>query len=173
MKLLKVRLFSCVVAAMLLALLLAPAVAQAAAWTVVPSPSANELHAVASVSANDVWAVGVGPITEHWNGTAWSVVPSPNPSTTSNELFGVAAISASSVWAVGDETNSKGIKRTLIERWDGTTWKVAYSPNAGAVDNVLRGIGPVPSAHQLWAAGNYPDFPFDQGSKTLIEFKAL
>ena len=49
------------VAAMLLAMLLAPAVAQAAAWTAVPSPSSNELHAMASVSANDVWAVGVGP----------------------------------------------------------------------------------------------------------------
>ena len=49
---LKVHLFSCVVAAVLLALLLAPALAQAqGAWTVVPSPSANELHAVASVSA--------------------------------------------------------------------------------------------------------------------------
>ncbi len=67
MKRLQVNLFSCVVAAVLLALLLAPvaAQAQAAPWTVVKSPNplagGNQLNGVASVSANDVWAVGVAP----------------------------------------------------------------------------------------------------------------
>ena len=89
MKRLQLHLFSCVVGAVLLALLLAPAVAQAAAWSVVQSPNAtpgnNELHAVASVSATDVWAVGTSDNTLgnsqtlilHWDGTAWSIVPSP------------------------------------------------------------------------------------------------
>jgi hypothetical protein len=154
-------------------------------WDIIagPTPGNGVLHSVTALSANNVWAVGsagggggggtVTTLIEHWNGIAWTTVTSPNPSATNNELLGVAATSASSVWAVGDFTNSKSIKRTLIERWNGTAWKVAYSPNAGAVDNVLRGVGRVPAAQQLWAVGNYPDFPFDQGSKTLIEFKAL
>ena len=100
MKRLKVYLFVGMVTAMLFALLLVPAVTQAqGTWTAVPSPSTNELHAVTSISANDVWAVGVGPITEHWNGTAWSVVPSPN--VTNGKLLGVAAVSTNDVWAVG------------------------------------------------------------------------
>ncbi len=38
------------------------------------------------MSVNDVWAVGeyidfgsFHTLTEHWNGTVWSVVPSPSP----------------------------------------------------------------------------------------------
>ena len=68
----------------------------------------NALYGVAAVSANDVWAVGYCPmaaraqtLVEHWNGSAWSVVPSPNVGTTDNDLNGVAAVSASDVWAVG------------------------------------------------------------------------
>ncbi|MEP6662866.1 MAG: immunoglobulin domain-containing protein, partial [Verrucomicrobiota bacterium] len=42
----------------------------------------NYLYAVSAVSANDIWAVGATgsgaestTLTEHWNGSAWSVVP--------------------------------------------------------------------------------------------------
>src|SRR6266702_8897037 len=117
---LKVRLFSCLVGAVLIALLLAPAVAQAAAWTVVSSPSpgsVNDLNGVASISANDVWAVGdtnQQTLTEHWNGHKWSVVPSPNVGTHNNELFGVTAVSATDVWAVGF-FNAGFFNQTLTE----------------------------------------------------------
>src|SRR5206468_9107024 len=82
-------------------------------WEVVSSPnvgtSDNQLRGVAAVSANDVWAVGdysngtghQQTLVEHWNGTAWSVVPSPNVGTGHNVLNGVAAVSANDVWAVG------------------------------------------------------------------------
>ena len=57
------RVLPLAVAAGLSPLLLAPtALAQSAPWTVVASPNAspgnNQLNAVASVSASDVWAVG-------------------------------------------------------------------------------------------------------------------
>src|SRR2546421_12956555 len=55
----KVHLFVCVVGAVLIPLLLAPTVAQAAAWTVVSSPNpgaGNRLFGGASISANDGWA---------------------------------------------------------------------------------------------------------------------
>ena len=84
-------------------------------WTKMPSPSpgsaVNGLSSVTATSASDAWAVGdyianVGgfpheTLIEHWNGTAWTQMPSPNPSSTGNLLGGVAANSPSNVWAVG------------------------------------------------------------------------
>src|SRR5260370_27606716 len=56
--------------------LLTPGVAAAQAWTVVPSPSAGQLNGAATVSANDVWAVGQtlapGTLAPPCAATAWS-----------------------------------------------------------------------------------------------------
>src|SRR5690348_7456155 len=128
MKRFKIQLFSCVVAAVLIPLLLTTAVAQAqpAPWTVVTSPSpgalGNELNGVASVSATDVWAVGEftnafpgQTLTLHWNGTAWGVVKSPNAPSGNNTLLAVAAVSSKDVWAVGSfVVQGFGPSRTLI-----------------------------------------------------------
>ena len=114
---------------MLLALLLAPAVAEAqAAWSVVASPSpgpVNDLKGAASVSANDVWVVGefVDPntgatttVVEQRNGTAWSVVTGPNPSASENILDAAADPSSGQAWAVGAFFNTtKNILETLTE----------------------------------------------------------
>ena len=58
----KVNLLSCVVVAVLIPLILATGVAEAASWSVVPSPnpgvSGNQLNSVAVVASNNVWAVG-------------------------------------------------------------------------------------------------------------------
>src|SRR5947209_10737247 len=146
MKRLKVNLFLCIVGAVLLTLLLAPAVAQAqAAWSVVaspsPGPSVNDLNGVASISSNDVWAVGdfinasgaSQTLIEHWNGTQWSIVASPNPSAFHNVLRGVTAISTNDVWAVGWFNNAQDIPRTLIEHWNGSSWIVVTSKNGSNV----------------------------------------
>jgi hypothetical protein len=164
---LKVNLFVCVVAAVLLALLLAPAVAQAqAAWSVVPSPSpgvsGNELNSVAVVAATDIWAVGdvtaangaSQTLTEHWNGTQWSVVQSPNPSAFHNVLHGVTAISTTDVWAVGWFNNTQDIPMTLIEHWNGTQWSVVASPNGSINSNFLFGVTAV-SSNDVWAVGEF------------------
>src|SRR5207249_8670863 len=68
-------------------------------WTQVPSPNpsstSNVLTAVRAVSSTNAWAVGYetddSTGTSHtlvirWNGTAWSVVPSPNPSSVADTL---------------------------------------------------------------------------------------
>ena len=62
------------------------------AWTAMSSPSptgqpGSELESVADTSPNDAWAVGVtwlnngrngfATLIEHWNGSAWTVTPSP------------------------------------------------------------------------------------------------
>src|SRR5690348_5630714 len=56
-----------------------------AAWNIVPSPNVgttSHLNSVSVISATDVWAVGyssTGTLIEHWDGTSWSIVSSPNP----------------------------------------------------------------------------------------------
>ncbi len=166
MKHLKVNLLSCVVVAVFISLILATGVAKAAAWKVISSPSpgvtGNELISVAVVAANDVWAVGditvsggaTQTLTEHWNGTQWSVVSSPNPSAFRNVLNGVTAISTNDVWAVGEFNNARDIPQTLIEHWDGTQWSVVVSPNHGTHDNFLNGVTAV-STNDVWAVGEF------------------
>src|SRR5215510_5951891 len=73
-----------------------------AVWQIVPSPSPGTfptLLAVGASSASDAWTVGYYAnstnstyfsLAEHWTGTAWAVVPTPNPFGTENILTAVA-----------------------------------------------------------------------------------
>jgi hypothetical protein len=92
---------------------------------------------VAALSPAGVWAVGTGPgvptggfsahptaVIEHWNGTSWTVVPSPNPNPQGNNgLVAVAAVSASDVWAVGHQ-----LQGPFTERWNGKSWSIVATP---------------------------------------------
>ena len=89
----------------------------------------NVLQGVAATSGTNAWAVGAylsetkylthETLIEHWDGAAWTVVPSPNVGTGDNDLYGVAALatSISSAWAVGDYGHGMNAiaRRTLIE----------------------------------------------------------
>jgi photosystem II stability/assembly factor-like uncharacterized protein len=119
-------------------------------WSVVTSPNPGSnydiLDGVTAVSASDVWAVGYDSnaggvaqtLTEHWNGSRWSVVTSPNPGSVDNTLFGVAAISASSVWAVGITTSTS--EQPLVEHWNGSHWSVVTSPSLPSLNNELFSV---------------------------------
>lgn len=102
-------------------------------WTIVSSPSPdgqiNELHGVAALSADDVWAVGYrgGTSNEtpletlilHWDGTSWRQVISPNIAGGANQLSGIAAMSANDIWAVGSAGGAP-----LVMHWDGNAWSI-------------------------------------------------
>ncbi|MEO8971363.1 MAG: hypothetical protein ABI406_07175 [Ktedonobacteraceae bacterium] len=150
-------------------------------WSVVTSPSPgsmyNTLNGVTAVSASDVWAVGydantTGPtqtLIEHWNGSSWSVVSSPNPASLNNELFSVTAVSTSDVWAVGfisDTTASGPVDQALIEHWNGTRWSVVTSSGPGSSSSHLSSVAAV-SSNNVWAVGDYMNS--DGSSGTLIE----
>src|SRR5579863_8686470 len=79
-------------------------------WQVVPSPhlpQIGELTGAAASSHTDVWATGAAAyssptgepinsgVIEHWNGTHWSIIPSPQPANYRNDLYSVAALSSS------------------------------------------------------------------------------
>lgn len=142
-------------------------------WSAIPSPSpgpnTSTLYAVSAVTHTDAWSVGYysppagGTYTliEHWDGSQWSVIPSPNPSSVGNLLFGVSAVSSSDAWAVGIQAGY-----TLIEHWDGSQWSVIPSPNPGQSADYLYGVSAV-SSSDAWAAGY--DTPSGGGTHTLIE----
>ncbi len=138
-------------------------------WSTTPSANTsithtNRLLSVAAVSTDDVWAVGyssVGTNTigyantliEHWDGSQWSIVPSPNVGTRNNELWDVTAVSANDVWAVGYYQLPSGNQLTLILHWDGDQWSVIPSPNTpDHFQNYLKGIA-ASSANDVWAVG--------------------
>jgi hypothetical protein len=138
-----------------------------------PTPgSQSELAAVTATSATNAWAVGSfdassgsKTLIEHWNGTKWAQVPSPNPAGPASgiQLSGVAATSASDAWAVGGY-NTGGMNKTLIEHWDGHTWTLVPSPNPGT-DNFLLSVAAT-STRDAWAVGSR--FKSTTGERTLI-----
>jgi hypothetical protein len=49
-----------------------------------------------------------------WNGTVWSIVPSPNAGTIEDELFSVSCVSVSDCVAVGRTNTGNNIYETLV-----------------------------------------------------------
>jgi hypothetical protein len=154
------------------------------AWSVVPTlnpgSDSNELLGVSCVSASACTAVGydahaggalVRALEESWNGTAWSLVPTPHLAARGGGFNQVSCVSASACTAVGYRTTSEFGDRTLAESWDGSKWSVVRTPNkaSGYQGNYLTGVSCVP-AGSCTAAGYYTTLPdgYD-GAKTLVE----
>jgi hypothetical protein len=137
----------------------------------IPTPGgANEvrLDGIAAVSATDIWAVGswagtgtgegYASLTEHWNGSSWTIVASPRPGY-NRWLSGVAALSGTDVWAVGTYGRSvAGLAyfHTLVLHWNGTKWTRVKSPHPGwhSANSRLAGVAAL-SPRSVWAVGTY------------------
>lgn len=138
-------------------------------WSVVPSPNSgtdiNTLSAVSAASANDVWAVGgyfsdtlslYQTLVEHWNGSQWSIIASPNGSLPgpkaglpgSNQLFAVSADSANDAWAVGQDSSLP-----LILHWNGTNWALSSPQVVGSTDKYYGVSASAPD--DVWAVGTF------------------
>jgi hypothetical protein len=138
------------------------------AWEIVSSPDpgagTDELLGVTALSSDDAWAVGTfGPkiggktrtLTEHWDGQAWSVVPSPNLGHR-DELVAVYAVSSDDVWSVGSSVDDIGSVRQLTEHWNGARWSISAPPVPESVPAFLTGVA-ARSAGDVWAVGEYSD----------------
>ena len=145
----------------------ADAAAQAAqtAGSSCSTPVANaQLNAVVALSPSDAWTVGDSgtfnrsrTLIEHWNGTVWCKVDSPNPGGGVHVLQAVAAASPSDVWAVGYALSRATHEHTLILHWDGSKWSTVPSPDPSRVfGNELDGVTVI-SRRDAWAGGDYVD----------------
>jgi hypothetical protein len=137
----------------------------------------NKLNAVLALAPNNVWAVGFSTpaappkraatltLIEHFDGTSWAVVPSPNvgpnSANQSNRLLGLTANSANDIWAFGSyfAADGSGHQMTLLLHWDGTSWTIASSPSPtkGGFPCDLLWAGVVPSPGDLWILGSVHD----------------
>jgi hypothetical protein len=143
----------------------------APAWRLVPgangSGDENSLGDVAVIDATNIWAVGssgaglVGDRTlaERWDGSGWTVFPTPNGTMASTVLTGVATVSSTDVWAVGYTWNGSiptPVSRTFIAHWNGSSWSQVSSPNTGRPENYLYGVVAI-SRNDVWAVGTAVD----------------
>jgi hypothetical protein len=157
------------------------------AWLTVTSANtstieSNVLNGVACTSASDCRAVGnhdVGTpvggsapqatLTEHWDGSSWTIVSSPNPTASYDILSSVSCTSSADCTAVGLFALGT-IYQTLVEHWNGSSWQVVQSPNPNPnQDNVLKSVT-CNSGSDCWTVGYFNagdvNNPVDQ---TLIE----
>ena len=149
-----------------------PALA-ATGWTAetVPQTGNNTLLLGASArTSTDAWAVGEQfaaagqapppPVSYHWNGTAWSLVPTPTLGV-SSALRGVSASTATDAWAVGFSLLGRRDYGTLIEHWNGTAWSVNSSLVVTGSFAELTGVADL-SPTNAWTVG-------EGGSGGLLE----
>jgi hypothetical protein len=117
------------------------------------------LNGVDALASNNVWAVGYSgssgrysTLIERWNGTQWRVVTSPNADTNGdNVLTSVDALSGTNAWAVGSSRTATS-RKSLIQRWNGTSWTIVSSPNSGTSSNSLLGVAAA-GPNDIWAVG--------------------
>lgn len=134
-------------------------------WSIVASPNVsttnNGLDSVSGTSAQDIWAVGSTfdfasntgqPLIEHFNGSTWSIVQSPQSGTVSL-LRGVTALSSHLIWAVGSSSQGGDHEKTLIEQWNGSHWNIVASPNVNAAGNTLTKVAHDAKNRATWAVG--------------------
>jgi hypothetical protein len=144
-------------------------------WNVVPGPAlGSDVHSfltdVDVVSATDAYAAGYAINTTtgqtynliiRWNGSAWSIVPTPNLGSTPTQLNSITVIAANDIWAVGHTGSIFGAAQTFTMHWNGSEWSIVPSPNLGAGTDLLERVSAA-SANDVWAVGSHrePASPF-------------
>jgi hypothetical protein len=133
---------------------------------------------VAALAPDNVWAVGFSTastkpppgqydvptetLIEHYDGTSWSVVASPNVGPNSqyqsNRLLGVTAVSPTDIWAFGSYFAASGSEYqiTLSMQWDGTSWSLVECPSpkpGNFMDDILYS-GVVTAPGSVWIVGS-------------------
>jgi hypothetical protein len=115
------------------------------------SSQAAQLNGVADIAPGNGWAVGTvsdvsslasQTLAYHWDGTAWTRTPTPDPGgpARTNQLNAVAARAANDVWAVGGDGYPAA---SLVLHWNGSTWTQVSVPSIGSLDAVTLAPGHV------------------------------
>ena len=120
----------------------------------------DQFESVTCAGSSDCWAVGyAGPnqiqynflpgvapsvaggaaLVEHWNGTDWSIVPTPAASAPlGQDLTSVTCSDSSDCWAVGATMDASGNpSSSLVDHWDGSTWTTTPSLDPPTPANIL------------------------------------
>jgi hypothetical protein len=146
-----------------------PCAAPSATYVASPNPTSgrNILAGLAAIAPNDVWASGFyvngssvyQTLAEHWDGSAWGIVTTPNVGPGNNLLTAVTAIGPGDVWAVGYfRPGTSGPAQPLTEHWNGNGWTVVPTPVPPSSSTYLYAVGSDASG-DVWAVGISVDLP--------------
>jgi hypothetical protein len=144
-------------------------------WQELPDPvgdtqTDSSLLDVAAASPQDVWAVGYmskGTINrldesaldidktliQHWDGSQWHTVPSPNGSAGNGALNALTVLSADNIWAVGTFGDAYSLLTyPLLEHWDGKSWQTIPLQDSS---HTITGLSDITgtSSNDLWVTG--------------------
>ena len=127
------------------------------------------LNGVAALKDDDVWVVGgtgsaifgpFAPVIEHWDGTSWSIVPTPMPSGLNGQFYGVSARNGN-VWVAGTYdafgSSDVNIPVVMVSRL-GKPW-IDVTTSSEVVSQRLRAIAALdePRGHGVEAVGDGVD----------------
>ena len=148
-------------------------------WEPVQTPDANDqanrLLGVAAVSPQELWAVGeyetvsgsdfeFRPLAMRWDGSAWSIVPTPCPAPSWNVdcgLSDVDAFSSDYVVAVGDHYHPQEAgQETFVLEWNGSQWEQLASPTQPNGSGSFFGAVEVLAENDFWAVGFWAGVDF-------------
>jgi hypothetical protein len=102
-----------------------------------PIPTTQHLRDVWGAASDDVWAVGLTGVLNHWDGVTWTKIDGPT------------GAGLESVWGrAADEIYASGANGTIL-KWNGEVWQVI----ASQTDKNLRGVFGFPGG-DVWAVGN-------------------
>jgi hypothetical protein len=157
-------------------------------WAIQPTPhlqggAIGLLIGAACTSATGCTAVGFSSpnganlvnhpspatLAERWNGSTWSIQPTPNPPGAAPSILNaVSCVSRSACIAVGNVSNSRGTSLTLAQRWNGHTWTIQRTPSPADGGNLIAVS--CPSRSSCLAVGGHAN-PFSavSPSGTLAE----
>ncbi len=115
-----------------------------------PTALTSGLNAVTCASRASCTAVGTftrpdgteQPLAEHYDGTRWSITPTPAPAgALSSALLGVACASPNGCIATGVSRRARHPESTLVEHFDGRGWSIQPTPNpSGRTASRLTGV---------------------------------
>ncbi|HEX4061684.1 MAG TPA: hypothetical protein VHY58_11770 [Streptosporangiaceae bacterium] len=129
----------------------------------------SSLERVSCVAASDCFAAGdyvsrsneARSLGEMWNGTQWTVQPTPTQTETPTALLtGVSCAGPGTCTAIGDFTadgavvDAPNVNDPVAETWNGSSWALTAPVPAAAGDTAPAGIS-CPAATTCLAVGNY------------------
>ena len=123
------------------------------------SPSVVVTSATACVAVGSyITAKGAErPLIEKWDGATWRVASAlADDRSLSSALVAVSCARATSCVAVGTtRATVKSFTMPLIERWDGTRWKIMPSRSPGGAGGTYLNAVSCPTPTSCYAVGNY------------------
>jgi alpha-tubulin suppressor-like RCC1 family protein len=137
------------------------------ASTTVPLPAGKPqgvLSGTDDLGPGNAWAVGdtenadgldQRTLIEHWTGSAWAVVPSPDPETgsgTTDVLTAISGTGPDNLWAVGYFSDGVNFIAMLFEHWNGTAWKFVAPPSESGFQ-FADGVTAI-SPDDVWVVGD-------------------